>query len=99
MHRLHQDERVREELLLDLDEIARQGAKRMLAEALEAEVEAYLEAARAERDEQGRAPWSFAMATPGSVRSSWEPEPSRFALRGSTTVGWTKTATARGSKA
>jgi mutator family transposase len=55
MHRLHQDERVREELLLDLDEIARQGAKRMLAEALEAEVEAYLEAARAERDEQGRA--------------------------------------------
>jgi hypothetical protein len=42
MHRPHQDERVREELLLDLGEIARQGAKRMLAEALEAEVEAYL---------------------------------------------------------
>ena len=55
MHRLHQDERVREELLLDLDEIARQGAKRMLAEALEAEVQAYLEAARDQRDEQGRA--------------------------------------------
>ncbi len=55
MHRLHQDKEVREELLLDLDEIARQGARRMLAEALEAEVEAYLEAARSERDEAGRA--------------------------------------------
>ena len=55
MHRLHQDERVREELMLDLDEIARQGARRMLAEALEAEVEAYIEAARGERDEQGHA--------------------------------------------
>ena len=45
----------REELMLDLDEIARQGARRMLAEALEAEVEAYLEAATGERDENGHA--------------------------------------------
>jgi transposase-like protein len=55
MHRLHQDERVREEHLLDLDEIARRGARRMLAEALEAEVEFYIEAARGERDERGHA--------------------------------------------
>jgi putative transposase len=55
MHRVHQDEAMRERLMLDLDEIARQGARRMLAQALEAEVEAYLEAARDERDEDGRA--------------------------------------------
>jgi hypothetical protein len=40
MHRVHQDEAMRERLMLDLDEIARQGARRMLAQALEAEVEA-----------------------------------------------------------
>jgi putative transposase len=55
MHRVHQDAAMREELMLDLDEIARQGARRMLAQALEAEVETYLEAARDERDEDGRA--------------------------------------------
>ena len=55
MHRLHRNEEDRERHLLDLDEIARAGARRMLAEALEAEVEAYIEAARAERDERGRA--------------------------------------------
>jgi putative transposase len=55
MHRLHQDHKAREELMLDLDEIARQGARRMLAEALEAEVEAYLEALRGERDDEGHA--------------------------------------------
>ena len=53
MYRIHQDEEAREGLLLDVDEIARRGAKRMLAQALEAEVEAYLEAAKGERDEQG----------------------------------------------
>ena len=41
MQRVHHDQTAREDLLLDLDEIARQGARRMLAEALEAEVEAY----------------------------------------------------------
>jgi transposase-like protein len=55
MHRLHQDEQDREELTLDLDELARLGARRMLAEALEAEVQDYIEAAREERDEQGHA--------------------------------------------
>lgn len=46
MQRLHQDEQVHEQAMLDLDEIARQGARRMLAEALEAEVADYIEAAR-----------------------------------------------------
>jgi putative transposase len=56
MLRVHQDEAAREEqFVLDLDEIARRGARKMLAQALEAEVEAYLEAARDERDKHGRA--------------------------------------------
>jgi transposase-like protein len=52
---IHQLDGGREEAMLDLDEIARQGARRMLAEALEAEVRDYIEAATGERDEQGRA--------------------------------------------
>ncbi len=55
MRSIHHDQTAREDLLVDLDEIARRGARRMLAEALEAEVEAYVEAARGERDERGRA--------------------------------------------
>lgn len=56
MHRLHHDEAEgREELSLDLDELARQGARKMLAQALEAEVGDYIEAARGERDENGHA--------------------------------------------
>jgi transposase-like protein len=54
MARLHQVGQDREEHLLDLDELARQGARRMIAGALEVEVAEYLEAARDERDEQGR---------------------------------------------
>ncbi len=56
MRSVHQDQPTREqELVLELDEIARQGARKMLAHALQAEVEAYLEAAQGERDECGRA--------------------------------------------
>jgi putative transposase len=55
MQRLHQNGQVHEEAMLNLDEIARQGARRMLAEALEAEVQDYLDASRGERDEQGHA--------------------------------------------
>jgi putative transposase len=55
MHRVHHHEAVREQLVLDLDEIVRQGAKKMLAQALEAEVDAYLNTAEAARDERGRA--------------------------------------------
>src|SRR6266566_4926326 len=39
---------------LDLDQLVREGARRMLAAALEAEVDAYLGAHMAERDERGR---------------------------------------------
>jgi transposase-like protein len=42
------------ELGLDLDAIVREGAQRLLAAALEAEVDAYLAAHAAERDEPGR---------------------------------------------
>ena len=37
-----------------IDEIVREGARRMLAEALQAEVDAYIAACAAERDENGR---------------------------------------------
>lgn len=45
----------RQELARTLDEICRLGATRMLAVALELEAEAFIEAARADRDERGRA--------------------------------------------
>src|ERR671912_2697497 len=48
------DERGRAVLRGDLDELAREGARRMLAAALEAEVDDYLAAHAAERDEHGR---------------------------------------------
>ena len=48
------DEQARGELHVDLDELACEGARRMLAAALEAEVDDYLAAHAAERDEGGR---------------------------------------------
>jgi putative transposase len=48
------DETTGAELRLDLDGLAREGARRMLAAALEAEVDAYLTAFAGERDEHGR---------------------------------------------
>jgi putative transposase len=48
------DAQAHDELRLDLDAIVREGARRMLAAALEAEVEDYLAAYAAERDERGR---------------------------------------------
>src|SRR5215212_2312320 len=47
-------EQARSELRLELDAIVREGARRMLAAALEAEVDDYLAAHLAERDEGGR---------------------------------------------
>jgi putative transposase len=44
-----------DELSLGLDDLAREGARRMLVSALEAEVASYLERHQGERDEQGRA--------------------------------------------
>ena len=59
MFRVHQDKPQREELMLDLDEIARAGARKMLAQALEAEVEARLPISMRprmdQRDEHGHA--------------------------------------------
>jgi transposase-like protein len=48
------DEAAREDLAAGLDEIVREGARRMLAAALEDEVAAYIAACAGERDEQGR---------------------------------------------
>src|SRR5438270_1318065 len=48
------DEAAREDLAASLDEIVREGARRMLAAALEDEVAAYIAAHAAERDENGR---------------------------------------------
>jgi putative transposase len=48
------DEAAQAELGVDLDALAREGARRMLAAALEAEVDDYLAAHAAERDEGGR---------------------------------------------
>lgn len=50
-----QDAREAGEELLLLDEIAREGARRMLIEALRAEADDYVERHRGERDEHGRA--------------------------------------------
>jgi transposase-like protein len=48
------DAQAQDELRLDLDAIVREGARRMLAAALEAEVDDYLAAHAAERDDDGR---------------------------------------------
>src|SRR5436189_6018513 len=48
------DDAGREDLAAGLDEIVREGARRMLAAALEDEVAAYVAAFAGERDEQGR---------------------------------------------
>jgi putative transposase len=55
MLRIAPDEAARTEFALTLDEICRRGAERMLAVALEAEVDAYLERHRDDRDGGGRA--------------------------------------------
>ncbi len=54
MLRVVVDESAHPDLAAGLDEIVREGARRMLAAALEAEVEAYLAAHAGERDEAGR---------------------------------------------
>ena len=54
MLKVVEDGAAREELAAGLDEIVREGARRMLAAALEAEVEASLSPHAGERDEAGR---------------------------------------------
>lgn len=53
MLRVVVDDDARDELRFGLDEIVREGARRMLASALEAEVESYIAANADERDERG----------------------------------------------
>jgi putative transposase len=48
------DAQAHDELRLDLDQLVREGARRMLAAGLEAEIDAYLAAHAAEHDEHGR---------------------------------------------
>src|SRR5215211_9272508 len=55
MLRIVPEEPGREELAFTLDEIRREGAQRMLIAALLAEADAYVAAARGERDERGHA--------------------------------------------
>jgi hypothetical protein len=57
-----------DELALSLDDLAREGARRMLVTALEAEVAAYLERHRDERDENGQR-WWFGTGRRGQGRS------------------------------
>src|SRR5712691_7174158 len=54
MLRVTPADEARQEFALTLDEICRRGAERMLAVALEAEVDVYLERHRKDRDERGR---------------------------------------------
>src|SRR5213592_1567128 len=54
MLRVLTEEDARAELHAGLDEIVREGARRMLTAALEAEVDAYVAAFCDERDERGR---------------------------------------------
>ena len=83
------DEAAQAELALSLDELAREGARRMLAAALEAEVDAYIAAFAALVDERGHrlvrrnghAP--ARKSPPGSGRS-------RSSAPGWTTGGWTR---------
>jgi hypothetical protein len=49
------DAQAHDELRVDLDQLVREGARRMLAVGLEAEVDAYLAAHQGERDEHGPA--------------------------------------------
>jgi hypothetical protein len=89
MRRVHHDEAAGEQLALDLDEIARQGAKKMLAQALEAEVDAYLKATAKHSATSAGVPWLPETATPTAAKCSAGLGPSRLGLRGSTIGGWT----------
>ena len=68
------DEAAREDLTASLDEIAREGTRRMLAAALEDEVAAYI-AAHGERDEQSRRPETGLVFT---TRTGQPVEPRNF---------------------
>jgi hypothetical protein len=67
------------EITQTLDDLVREGARRMLAVALEAEVKQYVEALRHLRDENGHAPWWFGTGSRiTNERFTWELAASRF---------------------
>ena len=73
-----------------IDEIVREGARRMLAEALQAEVDDYIAQFADERDDNGRR-WWCATAPTSPARSSPARARSRWSRRGSTTAAPTRT--------
>ena len=74
-----------------IDEIVRGGARRMLAEALQAEVDAYIAAFTGERDENGRR-LVVRNGSASAPRGAHQlPAPSRWSRRGSTTAVSTPT--------
>jgi hypothetical protein len=79
------DAQAHDELDLDLDAIVREGARRMLAAALEAEVDDYLAVPRPSGTSAAAGWWS-ATATPVSARSPPWPGASRCGPRGWTTA-------------
>jgi putative transposase len=79
------DAQAHDELRLDLDAIVREGARRMLAAALEAEIDDYLAAHAAERDEPGRR-LVVRNGHAASARSRPWPGASRCVPRGWTTA-------------
>ena len=98
MRSLRQDESSREEFKLGLNKIACHGVRKMLAEVLEAGVQAYFEAARGEPTMKSM-PQSRETAAPRSERSFVELGLWKSKLPGSTKGGWTRPATGRDSRA
>ena len=79
------DEQARAELTTELDELFREGARRMLAAALEAEVEAYIAAHAELVDELGH---RLVVRNGHARRARWPPgwARSRWSARGWTTA-------------
>ncbi len=73
MQRIHQSEEAREGFMLDLDEIAREGARRMLAYALERPKSRRMSRRPQESGTSGVMHSSQETATPESARFSAEP--------------------------
>jgi hypothetical protein len=80
------DDTAQAELRLDLDELFREGARRMLAAALEAEVDAYIAACAEQVDERGHR-LVRRTATPRPGRSPLVSARSRWSARGWTIGG------------
>ena len=89
MLRVHVDEAADAELSTTLDELVAEGARRMLAAALEAEVDGYVSSLTDEVDERGH---RLVVRNGHAVSRSLVTGagPSRSEPLGSTTAGWTR---------